>query len=98
MGKEGLNDPAQMSYDGAHYLHDQLIATGKFEDKYPQDFFNEFCVSYKGNVDSLQKRFIENGILGGIKVDDDTLMFAVTEKRTKQEIDQLVNIVKEETL
>lgn len=40
----------------------------------------------------------ENGILGGIKVDDDTLMFAVTEKRTKQEIDQLVNIVKEETL
>ena len=98
MGKEGLKEAAQMSYDGAHYLHDQLIATGKFEDKYPQDFFNEFCVSYKGNVDSLQKRFIENGILGGIKVDDDTLMFAVTEKRTKQEIDQLVNIVKEETL
>ena len=98
MGKEGVKEAAQMSYDGAHYLHDQLIATGKFEDKYPQDFFNEFCVSYKGNVDSLQKRFIENGILGGIKVDDDTLMFAVTEKRTKQEIDQLVNIVKEETL
>ena len=98
MGKEGLKEAAQMSYDGAHYLHDQLIATGKFEDKYPQNFFNEFCVSYKGNVDSLQKRFIENGILGGIKVDDDTLMFAITEKRTKQEIDQLVNIVKEETL
>ena len=51
-----------------------------------------------GNVDSLQKRFIEYGILGGIKVDEDTLMFAVTEKRTKQEIDKLVNIVKEETL
>ena len=98
MGKEGLKEAAQMSYDGAHYLHDQLIATGKFEDKYPQGFFNEFCVSYKGNVDSLQKRFIENGILGGIKVNDNTLMFAVTEKRTKQEIDQLVNIVKEETL
>ena len=98
MGKEGLKEAAQMSYDGAHYLHDQLIDTGKFEDKYPQGFFNEFCVSYKGNVDSLQKRFIENGILGGIKIDDNTLMFAVTEKRTKQEIDQLVNIVKEETL
>ena len=98
MGKKGLKEAAQISYDGAHYLHDQLIATGKFEDKYQQGFFNEFCVSYKGNVDSLQKRFIENGILGGIKIDDNTLMFAVTEKRTKQEIDQLVNIVKEETL
>ena len=98
MGKEGLKEAAQISYDGAHYLHDQLIDTGKFEDKYQQGFFNEFCVSYKGNVDSLQKRFIENGILGGIKIDDNTLMFAVTEKRTKQEIDQLVNIVKEETL
>ena len=41
---------------------------------------------------------IENGILGGVKVDADTLMFAVTEKRTKEEIDKLVNIAKEEKL
>ena len=36
--------------------------------------------------------------MGGIKVDANTIMFAVTEKRTKEEIDKLVNIVKEETL
>lgn len=98
MGKEGVKEAAQMSYDGAHYLHDALIATGLFSDKYERPFFNEFCVKYNGDVDRLQQRFIENGILGGVKVDADTLMFAVTEKRTKEEIDKLVNIAKEEKL
>lgn len=98
MGKEGVKEAAQMSYDGAHYLHDALIATGLFSDKYKRPFFNEFCVKYNGDVDRLQQRFIENGILGGVKVDADTLMFAVTEKRTKEEIDKLVNIAKEEKL
>lgn len=98
MGKEGVKEAAQMSYDGAHYLHDALIATGLFSDKYARPFFNEFCVKYNGDVDRLQQRFIENGILGGVKVDADTLMFAVTEKRTKEEIDKLVNIAKEEKL
>lgn len=98
MGKEGVKEAAQMSYDGAHYLHDALIATGLFSNKYERPFFNEFCVKYNGDVDRLQQRFIENGILGGVKVDADTLMFAVTEKRTKEEIDKLVNIAKEEKL
>ena len=98
MGKEGVKEAAQMSYDGAHYLHDALIATGLFSDKYERPFFNEFCVKYNGDVDRLQQRFFENGILGGVKVDADTLMFAVTEKRTKEEIDKLVNIAKEEKL
>ena len=98
MGKEGVKEAAQMSYDGAHYLHDALIATGLFSDKYERPFFNEFCVKFNGDVDRLQQRFIENGILGGVKVDADTLMFAVTEKRTKEEIDKLVNIAKEEKL
>ena len=96
MGKEGVKEAAQMSYDGAHYLHDQLLATQRFEERYSQPFFNEFCLRYKGDTDTLQRRFIENGILGGVKVESDTIMFAVTEKRTKEEIDRLVNIVKEE--
>ena len=55
-------------------------------------------MKYDGDIDKLQKRFIENGILGGVKISDDTLMFAVTEKRTKEEIDTLVKIAKEATL
>lgn len=92
MGKEGVREAAQMSMDGAHYLCDELLKTGKFTLTYQAPFFNEFCVTYQGDVDALQKRLLENGFLGGIKVDNDKILFAVTEKRTKEEIDQLVSL------
>ena len=44
-----------------------------------------------GDVDALYQRFIDAGILGGVKFDGG-LLFAVTEKRTKEEIDNLVKI------
>lgn len=94
MGKEGLKEAASLSYSAAHYLCEELIKTGKFKLAYEQPFFNEFCVRYNGDVDALQKHLADNGILGGVKVADDIIMFAVTEKRTKEEIDQLVELVK----
>lgn len=94
MGKEGLKEAATLSYSGAHYLCDQLKNTGHFKLAYDKPFFNEFCVKYDGNVDELQKKLMDNGILGGIKVADDTIMFAVTENRTKEEIDKLVDLCK----
>ena len=94
MGKEGVKEAAQRSFDGAHYMCEQLVKTGKFSLAFNQPFFNEFCVRYNGNVDELQKRFIDNGILGGVKAADDCIMFAVTEKRTKEEIDKLVELTK----
>lgn len=93
MGKEGLKEAARLSYAGAHYLAEQLVATGKFKMAFSAPFFNEFCVRYDGDVDALQQKFIDNGIFGGIKVADDMIMFAVTEKRTKEEIDKLVSLI-----
>ena len=93
MGKEGVKEAARLSYAGAHYMADKLLATGKFTMAFDKPFFNEFCVRYNGNVDALQKKFIDNGFFGGIKVAEDTIMFAVTEKRTKEEIDTLVSLI-----
>lgn len=93
MGKQGLKEAAELSYTGAHYLMDRLVATGRFKPAFDRPFFNEFCVRYAGDVDELQKRFIDNGILGGVKVAPDTIMFAVTEKRTKEEIDKLIETI-----
>ena len=94
MGKEGLKEAAQMSVDGAHYLYEKLIQTGKFKPAFNQPFFNEFCVKYVGgDLDQLQQRLLDNGILGGIKMADDMLMLAVTEKRTKEEVDLVVSLV-----
>ena len=93
MGKQGLKEAAELSYAGAHYLMDRLVATGRFKPAFDRPFFNEFCVRYAGEVEELQKRFIDNGILGGVKIAPDTIMFAVTEKRTKEEIDKLIETI-----
>ena len=95
MGKQGVKEAAQLSYDGAHYMQEQLLATGKFAPRFDRPFFNEFCVTYSGDVDALQRHLAENGILGGVKIDSNTIMFAVTEKRSKEEIDRVVELSKE---
>lgn len=91
MGRQGLKEAAELSYAGAHYLCDELLKTGRFKLAYNQPFFNEFFVKYDGDVDTLYQRFIEAGILGGVRIEDG-LLFTVTEKRTKEEIDNLVKV------
>ncbi len=95
MGKDGLREVNEQSFAGAHYLHDALLATGKFEKVYSGAFLNEFCLRYKGNVDTLQQVCAEQGFLAGAKVAgmDDCILFAVTEQRTKAEADRLCEIV-----
>ena len=94
MGRQGLKEAARLSYAGAHLLADRLVATGRFELAFPStSFFNEFCVRYKGDLDALLQRCLDAGIFAGVKIDDEVLMLAVTEKRTCEEIEKLVSLV-----
>ena len=93
MGKQGLKEAAQLSYAGAHYLCDKLLATGHFSLVYDKPFFNEFLVRYDKDLDELISFYIMNGILPGVKMSDDSLLMAVTEKRTKEEIDLFLSIL-----
>lgn len=92
MGKEGVKEAAQISYDGAHYLCEQLVGTGKVKLVYDKPFFNEFLIQLE-DCNTFFDKAIKQGILPGIKVDDDKLLIAVTEKRTKEEIDTLVGLL-----
>ena len=91
MGRQGLKEAAQLSYAGAHYLCDELLKTGRFSLGHDKPFFNEFYVKYDGDASTLYQRFIEAGILGGVRLEEG-ILFAVTEKRTKEEIDNLVKM------
>lgn len=94
MGKQGLIEAAQTGCDGAHYLHDKLLETGHFTDTFKdKEYLNEFCVTYDGDLDVLQSKWLEAGFLGGVKIDEHNLMLAVTEQRSKEEIDALVVLV-----
>ena len=92
MGKEGIKEAAQISFDGAHYLFEKLIGTGKVKLVYNKPFFNEFLIQLEDR-DTFFDKAIKLGILPGIKIDDDKLLIAVTEKRTKDEIDTLVGLL-----
>lgn len=93
MGKKGVKEAGELSYAGAHYMMDKLVETGHFKPTFQKPFFNEFCVEYDGDVDVLQKKFVDNGFLGGVKMGDHTIMFAVTEQRSKEEIDNLIKLI-----
>jgi glycine dehydrogenase subunit 1 len=90
MGKQGLKEAAELSYAGAHYLCEKLLATGHFSLVYDKPFFNEFLVRYDGDMDKLFTFYLMNGILPGVRMNDGSLLIAVTEKRTKEEIDRFI--------
>lgn len=92
MGKQGIKEAAQISYDGAHYLCDKLTSTGKARLVYDKPFFNEFLIELD-NRDEFFDRAIGKGFLPGVKVGDNQLLIAVTEKRTKEEVDELANLI-----
>lgn len=95
MGARGLREVNEQSYAKAHWLHDALLATGRFEKVYDAPFLNEFCLRLKGgDVDGFIAKAMEQGILPGVRTDGDCLLVAVTEKRTKSEMERFVELAK----
>ena len=96
MGKEGLKEVNKLSCDGAHYLYNKLIESGKFTQAYDKPFLKEFVVRTELDMKKVNEKLLANGIMGGIVLDDNRVEFAVTEKRTKEEIDKLVALMTED--
>ena len=92
MSAKGLKEVNETGFAGAHYLYNKLLETGKFEKVYDQPFLNEFIVRYKGDLQALQAKMIEAGILPGVPVGEDKLLIAVTEKRSKEELDTFIQL------
>lgn len=94
LGSKGLREVNASGASGAHYLADRLVATGKCRMAYDAPYLNEFVVETDFDTDELIKRGIEAGILAGVALDNHKLQIAVTEMRTKEEMDALVELVK----
>ncbi len=92
MGPEGLREVADLSISKAHYLADKLGEAG-FELRYPDaPFLWEFAVELP-DVKKANEALLENGIVGGLDLGDGAMLVAVTEKRTKKELDAFVEVV-----
>ncbi|MDE7420448.1 MAG: aminomethyl-transferring glycine dehydrogenase subunit GcvPA [Muribaculaceae bacterium] len=95
MGKKGLEEVNKLSCDGAHYLYNKLLATGKFHKVFDKPFLKEFTLHTDLDVKKVNEYLASKGYMGGIDLGDGLVEFAVTEKRTKEEIDEFVTLMLE---
>ncbi len=92
MGPEGLREVAELSASKAHYLADKLADAG-MKLRYPDSpFLWEFAVEM-ADVGRANEALLDEGMIGGLDLGDGAMLVAVTEKRTKEELDAFVEVV-----
>ena len=102
MGGEGLKEVAFQTTQKAHYLADKLESAGfelPYNKKGRKSFFREFVVEIPYGVDRAIELGLKEGYLVGINLEsfkdewNNHLLISVTEQRTKEEMDRLVEIL-----
>lgn len=97
LGKQGMQDVARLNLQKAHYAKERLSQVEGIEIAFSQPFFNEFVVKLPHPVSEVNRKLLEQGIIGGYDLGRDYpelanhMLIAVTEVRTKEEIDMLAN-------
>jgi glycine dehydrogenase subunit 1 len=96
LGKQGLERVANLNYQKAHYAAQKISELPGYELCFDAPFFNEFAVRCPISADEVNSDLLDYDILGGYalgKIDpkmEDCLLIAVTEMKSKEDIDQLV--------
>ncbi|OPZ55447.1 MAG: putative glycine dehydrogenase (decarboxylating) subunit 1 [Synergistetes bacterium ADurb.Bin520] len=95
LGPQGLRGVAASCFQKAAYARDRLVASGAFEPLFDAPFFREFALRAAEPVDQLNDRLLKDGFLGGYDLGRSYpelaggWLVAVTEKRSREEIDTL---------
>lgn len=99
IGSAGLRQVAELNLEKAHYLADGITALAGYELAFSGTFFNEFVVNVPGNATTVHDQLVRAGF--AVEAPDDlrsmgvenALRLAVTEKRTKDELDRLIQLL-----
>ena len=90
MGKQGMRQVAELCVQKAHYAAETIEALDGYSLTNPRaKFFKEFSVTCPVAAEKVNATLWQHGIVGGLPVGERELLIAVTERRTKEEIDQL---------
>ncbi len=101
LGKTGLRQVAQLCYHKAHYAAEELSKIDGMGLCFSDPFFHEFALCVGRPAEEVNAHLLEHGIIGGYDLGKDYptlkdhLLVAVTEMNTKDEIDTLVDALKE---
>lgn len=101
MGKQGFVEVANQCLQKSHYLANEIAKIESYHVKFSNPFFKEFVVEIPGNPEALLKKLREKNVIGGIDLSQfdygfqNEILIAVTEKRTRQELDYFVQLLKD---
>lgn len=94
VGRDGLETVANACASKAHYLQKELEKIG-LKKKFDGEFFHEFVTTSSVPADKILAALDNKGILGGLKLSDNEILWCATEKNTKASMDEVVATVKE---
>ena len=90
MGEKGFKQASYLSSKQAHKLSEKLSAKGI--KTLTKNFYNEFVIEVE-DADKFLHTLKQNGILGGIKLDDKRILVAATEMISDADIDNYINFI-----
>jgi glycine dehydrogenase subunit 1 len=97
LGKQGLRKVGQLSTAKAHYAAERLTSIPGVSLRFPAPFFKEFALVLPKRPEQVVGKLVRQKILGGVPLRSfdrrlgDGLLVAVTEKRTREEIDRFAD-------
>jgi glycine dehydrogenase subunit 1 len=101
MGRQGLRRVAELCYHKAHYAAGEIARLPGYALWNQGDFFHEFVVACPRPVAEINEHLLEHEIIGGYDLGRDYpaladhMLLAVTEMNSKDEIDDLVDVLGE---
>ena len=105
MGPQGMREVADACLQKSHYAAEKICQSPRFEMPWDGSFFKEFVIQDKENrVDELLSFATESGMLAGLPLGrwypelQDCFLVAVTEQRTREEIDAWTNCLMQATV
>ncbi len=99
LGEKGLAKVAELCLQKSHYAARKICQIPGFEFVFSAPFFKEFAVRCPIPSDRINKLLWDNKILGGFELRrqypqmENSLLFCVTEERTRGDIDRLVRLL-----
>jgi len=97
LGKQGIVDVGNLCLSKSHYLRDQIKELKGIKPVYDQEFFKEFLVETDKPAKEVLDALLEQKIFGGVPLSlfdekrQNQFLIAVTEKRTKEELDKFTD-------
>ena len=98
LGKQGLRQVAELCYHKAHYAAEKIAALPGYSLPLPGTFFQEFVVRCPRPPRAVNAALLERGIIGGLDVSEQMeggMLLCVTEMNSREEIDGLVEALRE---